>query len=115
MWQKTQAVFSQPPLLVMRYQIIKSDRPEYEHCIQIGRKPTSFMTALATKSANNMLEFHEARNWFSRTYGYGEKLFSDGFVNEYWSWSIEYTNYRIYVKSDAELMFFQLSHVQDQV
>ena len=108
-------MFSQPLLLIMKYQVIPSDRPEYAHCIQIGRTPTGFMTAMAAKTSNNMLDFHEARNWFSRTYGYGPKLFSDGEINEYWSWSIEYTNYRIYVKSDAELMFFQLSHVQDPV
>jgi hypothetical protein len=99
----------------MRYQVIPSNRPEYSHCIQIGRTPTGMTPVLNLKTHNNMLDFHEARNWFSKTYGYGPKLFSDGEINEYWSWSIEYTNYLIYVKSDAELMFFQLAHVQDTV
>ena len=97
----------------MRYQIIPSDIPEYKHCIQIGRAPTGMMSALAAKASNNMLDFHNARLWFSKKYGFSEKL-NDGTANPYWSWSVDYTNYRIYVKSDDELLFFKLSHVQDK-
>ena len=101
----------------MYYEIHKNNTgtlDAYEYYIQIGRRPTSFMTALATKSANNMIEFLEARLWFSKKYGYGEKLFPQGgeSVNEYWCWSIEYTSYRIFVKSSKEALFFKLAHPQ---
>jgi hypothetical protein len=33
-------------------------------------------------------------------------------VNRHWSYSVEYKQYRIYLKNDKELAFFQLAHAQ---
>jgi hypothetical protein len=74
--------------------------------------------------------FAQAQKWFFETYGWSAEIrqyseivkwikTSNQFVNPtpvavpeecnpYWSWTNGYNNLRIYVKSGAELNFFQL-------
>jgi hypothetical protein len=77
--------------------------------------------------SSGVLEFDRARRWFNRTYGYSTDVKTQNEIAEQlndrvpeshqpddlnlqWAYSTEYRNYRIYVASDKELMFFELAH-----
>ena len=76
--------------------------------------------------SSGVLEFDRARRWFNRTYGWSQDVLTQNEIagrinmrrpesqqedlNLLWAYSTEYRNYRIYVASDKELMFFELAH-----
>jgi len=77
--------------------------------------------------SSGVLEFDRARRWFNRTYGWSTDVRTQNEIAEQlndqvpsshqsddlnlqWAYSTEYRNYRIYVASDKELMFFELAH-----
>jgi hypothetical protein len=76
--------------------------------------------------SSGVLEFDRARRWFNRTYGWSTDVKTQNLIAEQlndqvppwttedlnlqWAYSTEYRNYRIYVASDKELMFFELAH-----
>jgi len=77
--------------------------------------------------SSGVLEFDRARRWFNRTYGWSTDVKTQNEIAEQlndtvpsshqsddlnlqWAYSTEYRNYRIYVASDKELMFFGLAH-----
>ena len=77
--------------------------------------------------SSGVLEFDRSRRWFNRTYGYSTDVKTQNEIAEQlndrvpeshqsddlnlqWAYSTEYRNYRIYVASDKELMFFELTH-----
>lgn len=77
--------------------------------------------------SSGVLEFDRARRWFNRTYGWSQDVRTQNDIagqlndrvpeshqpddlNLLWAYSTEYRNYRIYVASDKELMFFELAH-----
>jgi hypothetical protein len=77
--------------------------------------------------SSGVLEFDRARRWFNRTYGWSTDVKTQNEIafqlndripeshqpddlNLLWAYSTEYRNYRIYVSSDKELMFFELAH-----
>lgn len=77
--------------------------------------------------SSGVLEFDRARRWFNRTYGWSQDVQTQNEIagqlnrrvpeshksddlNLLWAYSTEYRNYRIYVASDRELMFFELAH-----
>ena len=78
--------------------------------------------------SSGVLEFDRARRWFNRTYGWSQDVKTQNDIagqinmrrpdyqaqqedlNLLWAYSTEYRNYRIYVASDKELMFFELTH-----
>jgi hypothetical protein len=77
--------------------------------------------------SSGVLEFDRARRWFNRTYGWSQDVRTQNEIagqlnrqvpeshqqedlNLQWAYSTEYRNYRIYVASDKELMFFELAH-----
>ena len=77
--------------------------------------------------SSGVLEFDRARRWFNRTYGWSTDVKTQNEIAEQlndripeshrsddlnlqWAYSTEYRNYRIYVASDKELMFFELTH-----
>jgi hypothetical protein len=77
--------------------------------------------------SSGVLEFDRARRWFNRTYGWSTDVKTQNEIafqlndripeshqpddlNLLWAYSTEYRNYRIYVASDKELMFFELAH-----
>jgi hypothetical protein len=59
---------------------------------------------------HGMLNFHEARNWFCRTYGLASTLANDLIDNEHWSFHLVYQTYIIYVKGDEELSWFKIKY-----
>ena len=83
------------------------------------------------------VHFNDALKWFFQTYGWSAEIQqydrilrwnqnqyvanlvggqSQGteHCNPHWSWTNHYTELRIYVASEKELAFFQLSHPLDQ-
>jgi len=106
----------------MQYQIVKLDGRHgwskiYRYSIEFPKGAYS----------SGVLEFDRARRWFNRTYGWSQDVKTQndiaGQLNKWgpeshepdalnllWAYSTEYRNYRIYVSSDKELMFFELAH-----
>ena len=83
----------------------------------------------STWTGTGVLDFDRARRWMNRTYGWSQDVetrtallkrridplnnsVQDEDINLHWAYSVQYNDYRIYLKGDEELMFFQLSHVQ---
>ena len=62
---------------------------------------------------HGMLNFHEAGNWMSRSYGFASTLANDIIDNEHWSFHMEYQVYMIYVRSDEELAWFKMKYGQE--
>ena len=83
-----------------------------------------------TGVSTGVLDFDRARRWMSRTWGWSQDVrtrehihkvmerpwgvnlaeTAEDDINPFWAYSIEYRNYRIYVKGSAELNWFQLAH-----
>jgi len=83
-----------------------------------------------TGTSTGVLDFDRARRWMSRTWGWSQDVrtrehihkvmerpwginlaeTAEDDINPSWAYSIEYRNYRIYVKGSAELSWFQLAH-----
>jgi hypothetical protein len=56
-----------------------------------------------------MLDFHNARQWLSETYGYTLDLKKDQPGNNiYWAFTINWRNHKIYLKGDKELSWFEM-------
>ena len=77
-----------------------------------------------------MLDFDRARRWMNTTWGWSQDVttrstllqrrmdplnqsVTDEDINLHWVYSVQYKDYRIYLKSDKELAFFQLVHSSD--
>ena len=106
----------------MNYNIVRLDRRHnwhktYRYSIEFPKGAYS----------SGVLEFDRARRWFNRTYGWSQDVQTQNDIagqlnnqvpeshqqedlNLLWAYSTEYRNYRIYVASDKELMFFELAH-----
>jgi len=124
----------------MKYEILKLDgrftyRDLFGYCIK-------FSNRMAVD--HGPLQFNDALKWFLATYGWSAEIrdyakmqkwtqqatqwlgnrqiqTASGILedtpdhcNPYWSWTNGYDDLRIYVRSDAELAFFQLAHPVDQ-
>ena len=76
----------------MKYTQFSSFRPEYQYGITVDR----------------MLDFHEARIWLQSNYGWCGIVAEPTYDNEHWAYHIEYTNYLIYLRGDAELAWWRL-------
>lgn len=57
-----------------------------------------------------MMYFHDVRKWMVDTYGWSDQLGNavSNMDNQYWAWTVNHDSYRIYLRSDKELMFFKL-------
>jgi hypothetical protein len=83
----------------------------------------------STWSGTGVLDFDRARRWMNKTWGWTQDVdtraalitrladpanhsVEEQDVNRHWSYSVEYKQYRIYLKNDKELAFFQLAHAQ---
>jgi hypothetical protein len=77
------------------------------------------------KSAGGVLEFDRCRKWFNEAWGWSQdvetrnemlkamiKAGHPEDINQFWSYSIRYGEYRIYV-NDAALTMFKLKWSQD--
>ena len=107
--------------LEMNYEIVKLDGRHSWH--KIYRYSIEFPKGAFS---SGVLEFDRARRWFNRTYGWSQDVRTQNEIagrinmrmpesqqedlNLLWAYSTEYRNYRIYVASDKELMFFELAH-----
>jgi len=76
-----------------------------------------------------VLDFDRARRWMNQTWGWTQDVVTrqelinrrantantvvqDEDINQHWSYSVQYNDYRIYLASDKELSWFQLAHAQ---
>ena len=106
----------------MNYKIVQLDkrhnwRKIYRYSIEFPKGVFS----------SGVLDFDRARRWFNRTYGWSQDVKTQNEIagqlniqeyknhqqedlNLLWAYCTEYRNYRIYVASDKELMFFELAH-----
>jgi hypothetical protein len=83
----------------------------------------------STWRGTGVLDFDRARRWMSKTWGWSQDVetrsallrrrmdplnttVEDKDVNLHWAYSVQYNDYRIYLKSDKELGWFQLAHAQ---
>ena len=107
----------------MRYQVTKMDR---RHAYS-----GSFCYILEfSKSAwfgTGVLDFDHARRWMNQTWGWSQDVntrlnlldrlanasntsVQREDINQYWAYSVEYKQYRIYLKDEQELNWFILAH-----
>ena len=106
----------------MMYNIVELDRRHSWH--KIYKYSIEFPKGVYS---SGVLDFDRARRWFNRTYGWSTDVKTQNEIAErlndrvpeshrsddlnlLWAYSTEYRNYRIYVASDKELMFFELTH-----
>jgi hypothetical protein len=106
----------------MKYEIIKLDRRHSYHKIY----KYSIEFSKASWVGTGALDFDRARRWFNTNFGWTQEVdvqqkmaanaqHADqaNDINFHWAFTTQYNNYRIYVSSDKELAWFQLSHIQD--
>ena len=120
-WRSLQGLWLRHPFS-MKYDIVKLNGRNswskiYRYTIEFPKGTYS----------SGVLEFDRARRWFNRTYGWSTDVKTQNEIAEQlndtvpsshqsddlnlqWAYSTEYRNYRIYVASDKELMFFELAH-----
>ena len=120
-WRSLQGLWLRHPFS-MKYEIVKLNGRNswskiYLYTIEFPKGTYS----------SGVLEFDRARRWFNRTYGWSTDVKTQNEIAEQlndqvpsshqsddlnlqWAYSTEYRNYRIYVASDKELMFFELAH-----
>ncbi len=121
-WHSLQGLWLCHPFS-MNYQIVKLDGRHawskiYRYTIEFPKGTYS----------SGVLEFDRARRWFNSTYGWSTDVKTQNEIaghlnatrvpatqvpedlNMAWAYCTEYRNYRIYVASDKELMFFELAH-----
>jgi hypothetical protein len=83
----------------------------------------------STWQGTGVLDFDRSRRWMTTNWGWSQDVDTrsnllqrkmapantavrDEDINLYWAYSVQYNDYRIYLKSDKELAWFQLAHVQ---
>jgi hypothetical protein len=108
----------------MNYEITKLDRrhswyAQFNYMIEFKKTRQSFYNP----SNQGVLEFDRSRRWFNEKFGWSQDVetrsaiiksaplieLPDAF-NELWAYSIKYNDYRIYVKDEATINWFVLSH-----
>jgi len=120
-WRSLQGLWLRHPFSMM-YNIVQLDGRHSWH--KIYRYTIEFPKGTYS---SGVLEFDRARRWFNSTYGWSTDVRTQNEIagqlndtvpsshqpddlNLQWADSTEYRNYRIYVASDKELMFFELAH-----
>ena len=102
----------------MKYQVTKLDH-RYSH-----RGSFAYVLEFSknTWPGTGVLDFDRARRWMNRTYGWSQDVetrtaigrsntvLQEGDINLHWAYSAVYKDYRIYLKGNEELAFFQLAH-----
>jgi len=93
----------------MKYTITKLDesRPVDAGDIAYGY----MLRFIADENARStgMIDFHHARKFLMDTYGWSDIGKDDG-RNEHWAWMLMPMNFRIYLRSEKELMWFTLKY-----
>ena len=110
------------PSFFMKYEIIELDRRHSYHKIY----KYSIEFSKGSWKGTGALDFDRARRWFNESFGWSQEVDvqqkmagqarethqADG-INFHWAFTTQYRNYRIYVSSDKELAWFQLSHIRE--
>jgi hypothetical protein len=109
----------------MQYQVTKMDhrfsyKGSFDYMLEFSK---------STRVGTGVLDFDRARRWMSKTWGWTQDVATrsaliqrladplnnsvkEEDVNRHWAYSVEYRDYRIYLKGNKELAFFQLVHAQ---
>ena len=65
---------------------------------------------------SGMLNFHRARQWFTKTYGFSTNVSHDRPIeNQHWAYHIVYKTYVFYVQGEEELAWFKLKYGQEEL
>ena len=107
----------------MRYEVTKLDR-RHSWCAQFAYM---LEFSKSTWKGTGVLDFDRARRWMNNTWGWSQDVETRSAllrrmmdpanhsvehedINLHWAYSVQYNDYRIYLVSDKELSWFQLSH-----
>ncbi len=110
----------------MRYEVTKLDR-RHSWCAQFAYM---LEFSKSTWQGTGVLDFDRSRRWMTTNWGWSQDVetrtvllqrkmdpanhsVQDEDINQHWAYSIQYKEYRIYLTSDKELGWFQLSHPVD--
>lgn len=109
-----------------RYTIIRMDRrytyrEHFEYIIEFKRHVS---IPYIGYDRSGVIEFDRCRRWFNEKFGWSQDVVtrdtlieagSEGRegVNQTWAYSVQYDQYRIYVRDDTALSWFLLSHPQE--
>lgn len=110
----------------MRYQVTKMDKRYANY----GSFRYMLEFSKSSWVGTGVLEFDRARRWMNQTWGWTQDVqtrrelitrkayptnveIKEEDINRHWSYSVEYKEYRIYLKGDKELAWFQLVHPAD--
>ncbi len=109
----------------MRYEVVKLDKRYANY----GSFRYMLEFSKSTWRGTGVLEFDRARRWMNKTWGWTQDVTTrsaliqrladpmnnsvkEEDINRHWAYSVEYKEYRVYLKGDKELAFFQLVHAQ---
>jgi len=104
----------------MNYRIVKLDGRHswnslYEYCLEFHRGGAS----------TGVLDFDRSRKWMNSTWGWSQDVETQSAIkntlvrtgvtnqedlNPAWAYSVQYRNYRIYLRGQAELNWFVLAN-----
>jgi len=107
----------------MRYEVVKLDR-RHSWCAQFAYM---LEFSKSTWQGTGVLDFDRSRRWMTTSWGWSQDVetrstllkrrmdpintvVQDEDINQHWAYSVQYNDYRIYLASDKELGWFQLSH-----
>lgn len=110
----------------MQYEVTKMDKRYANY----GSFRYMLEFSKSSRIGTGVLEFDRARRWMNSTWGWSQDVetrqtlinrhhgsqvpeIQEEDINRHWSYSVEYKEYRIYLKGDKELAWFQLSHPSD--
>ena len=109
----------------MQYEVVKLDRRYANY----GSFRYMLEFSKSTWQGTGVLDFDHARRWMNQTWGWtqdietrqaliqrladaGNHSVKEEDINRHWAYSVEYKQYRIYLKNDKELGWFLLAHAQ---
>ena len=107
----------------MRYQVTRLDKRFANH----DHFKYMLEFSMATWRGTGVLDFDRARRWMNQTWGRSQdvdtrnkiilrktaltdSLVQEDDINIHWAYAVKYNDYRIYLKDDQALMYFQLAH-----
>ena len=81
----------------------------------------------STWKGTGVLDFDRSRRWVNQTWGWSQdvdtrdkliqrkanpvnSMVQEDDINIHWAYAVQYNDYRIYLKDDQALMYFQLAH-----
>jgi hypothetical protein len=105
----------------MQYKVVKLDNryawsKNFRWCLEFTRSEWT---------GTGVLDFDRARRWMNQTWGWSQDVETmndmarilnrrfepwDDQINPHWAYAVQYKNYRIYLKGDQELSWFQMVH-----